>query len=140
MGSKNLKLNFAPVGLRGDTEIHVGFCPFDVDILASLRKEFGETHVFRTHREDDTIIDIPVVQAAEPLSDKTMELDLKETHCYWAALLNAALIRAFSGKREIARDYPVEVLGSARRNLIGHDKLPKFITTICPENHLRLRR
>ncbi|MBO6636879.1 MAG: hypothetical protein JJ920_08120 [Roseitalea sp.] len=127
MSSKNLRLNFAPVGLRGDTEIHVGFRPFEVDTLASLRKEYGETHVFRTHREDDTIIDIPVAQGAEPLSDKTMEVDLKETHWYWAALLNAALVRAFSGKREIARDYPVEVLGSAQRNLIGHEKLPNWV-------------
>lgn len=46
MGSKNLKLNFAPVGLRGDTEIRVGFRPFEVDILAAPRKEFGKTHVF----------------------------------------------------------------------------------------------
>ena len=127
MSGENLKLNFASVSLSGDTEIHVGFRPFESDILSSLRKEFGETHVFRTDRENDTIIDIPVAQGAEPLSDKTMEIDLQETHWHWAALLNAALIRTFSGKREIARDFPVEVLGSAQRNFISHGELPEWV-------------
>lgn len=127
MSGKNIKLNFAPVGLTGETIIRVGYRTFEKDILGELRKEFAETHVFRTDRQDDTIIDIPVVQGAEPLSDKVMEIDLQETHWHWAALLNAALLRAFSGKREIARDYPVEVLGSAQRNFISHDGLPGWV-------------
>ena len=127
MSGNNLRLNFAPVKITGETIIQVGYRSFEKDILSDLRREFAKTHVFRTDRQDDTIIDIPVVPDAEPLSDKVMELDLKETHWHWPSLMNAAIVRAFSGKREIARDHPVEVLGSAKRNFIGHDGLPAWV-------------
>ncbi len=127
MSGNNLRLNFAPVKITGETIIQVGYRSFEKDILSDLRREFAKTHVFRTDRQDDTIIDIPVVPGAEPLSDKVIELDLRETHWHWPSLMNAAIVRAFSGKREIARDYPVEVLGSAKRNFIGHDGLPAWV-------------
>ena len=82
---------------------------------------------FKRDVRNDTIIEIPVVAGAEPLSAKRMKIDLKEKWWYWAPLFNAALVRAFHGKREIARDYPIEVLGSAQRNYIRHQKLPEWV-------------
>ena len=91
------------------------------------RAEFGQTHVFKRDGKDDTIIEIPVAAGAEPLSDKSMEIDLKERRWYWGPLFNAALVRAFDGKREIARDYPVEILGSTKLNYISHERLPDWV-------------
>ncbi|HPE29933.1 MAG TPA: hypothetical protein PLV61_02000, partial [Parvularculaceae bacterium] len=54
-------------------------------------------------------------------------IDLHNEWRYWPALLNAALLRAFAGKREILRDYPVEVLGSEKRNFITHPDLPDWV-------------
>ena len=88
---------------------------------------FAQTHVFKRDGKDNRIIEIPVAAGAEPLSDKSMEVDLKENWWYWGPLLNAALVRAFHGKREIARDYPVEVLGSAKLNYIRHERLPEWV-------------
>ena len=77
--------------------------------------------------KDDKIVEIPVAAGAKPLSDKIMEIDLKENRWYWGALLNAALVRVFHGKREIARDYPVEILGTAKLNYIRHERLPDWV-------------
>ena len=123
----NLMLNFALVTLTGETTLNIGYRPYTKDRLHDLRAEFGQTHVFKRDGKNDTIIEIPVVTGAEPVSDKRMEIDLKETWWYWGPLLNAALVRVFDGKREIARDYPVEVLGSANRNYIGHERLPEWV-------------
>ena len=108
----SLMLNFAPVTLSGQTSLTVGYRPYEKDTLDDLRAEFPQTHVFKREGKENRIIEIPVAAAAEPLSDKRMEVDLKESWWYWAPLLNAALLRTFHGRREIARDYPVEVLGS----------------------------
>ena len=54
-------------------------------------------------------------------------MDLKESWWCWAPLLRAALVRAFHGKREIAGDYPLEILGSTQHNFINHEKLPDWI-------------
>ena len=127
MSTANLTLNLAPVTLTGETTLDIGYRPYAKDRLHSLRTEFGQTHVFKRDGKDDTIIEIPVVAGAEPVSDKRMEIDLKENRWYWGPLLNAALVRAFDGKREIARDYPVEILGSAKRNYIRHERLPEWV-------------
>ena len=123
----NLNLNFVPVEFEGNTVIDVGFRPYDSEVLKDLRRQFGNTHVFRREHEGDLILDIPVVQGAKPLSDKTMEIDLKQKYRLWSALLNAALVRAFYAKREIISDYPVQVLGSEKRNFIRSDKLPSWV-------------
>ena len=123
----NLMLNFAPVTLAGKTTLNVGYRPYEKDMLNDLRAEFAQTHVFKRDGKDNRIIEIPVSAGAEPLSDKSMEVDLKESWWYWGPLLNAALVRAFHGKRKIARDYPVEVLGSAELNYIRHKKLPEWV-------------
>ena len=120
-------MNFSPVALEGDTYLNVGYRQYDEDVLRDLRAEFGTTHVFKREWEDNTIVDIPVVEGAEPLADKISEIDLAQTHRYWAPLLNAALIRTFAGEREIARDYPVEILGSERRNYIQDEDLPEWV-------------
>ena len=127
MSISNLTINFALVTLTGETTLNIGYRPYAKDRLHELRAEFGQTHVFKRDGKDDTIIEIPVVAAAEPVSDKRMEIDLKENRRYWGPLLNAALVRAFDGKREIARDYPVEILGSIQRNYIGHERLPEWV-------------
>lgn len=123
----NLMLNFAPVTLSGETTLNVGYRPYEKDMLNDLRAEFAQTHVFKRDGKDNRIIEIPVVAGAEPLSDKCMEVDLKENWWYLGPLLNAALVRAFHDKREIARDYPVEVLGSAMLNYIQHERLPEWV-------------
>ena len=120
-------LNFAPVTLSVETTLNVGYRSYEKDTLNDLRAEFAQTHVFKRDGKDNRIIEIPVVAGAEPLSDKCMEVDLKENWRYWGLLLNAALVRAFHGKREIARDYPVEVLGSATLNYIRHERLPEWV-------------
>lgn len=127
MSVSNLTLNFAPVTLSGETTLNVGYRPYEKDRLNDLRSSFGQTHVFKRDARSNTIIDIPVVAGAEPLSANDMEIDLRQKWWYWAPLFNAALVRAFHDKREIARDYPVEVLGSAKRNYISHSKLPEWV-------------
>ena len=85
----NLMLNFALVTLTGETTLNIGYRPYTKDRLHDLRAEFGQTHVFKRDGKNDTIIEIPVVTGAEPVSDKRMEIDLKETWWYWGPLLNA---------------------------------------------------
>ena len=80
-------LNFAPVTLTGDTRLNVGYRPYTEDGLSELRAEHGPTHVFKRDSKNDTIIEIPVAAGAEPLSDKSMPIDLKESWWYWGPLL-----------------------------------------------------
>ena len=127
VSTSNLMLNFAPVTLSGETTLHVGYRPFEKGTLNDLRAEFAQTLVFKRDGKDNRFIEIPVAASAELLSDKSMEVNLKENWWYWAPLMNAALVRAFDGKREIACDYPVEVLGSAKLNYIRHEKLPEWV-------------
>ena len=127
MSISNLLLNFAPVTLTGKTILHVGYRPYSEDTLKDLRTEHGQTHVFKRDGKDDKIIEIPITEGAEPLSGKSMEIDLNGNLRYWGPLLNAALIRTFDGKREIARDYPVEILGNAKSSYIDHEKLPEWL-------------
>ena len=123
----NLLLNFAPITLSGKTRLNVGYRPYEEDTLNDLRTEFAQTHVFKRDGKDNRIIEIPVAPGAEPLSEKSMKVDLRMSWWYWGPLLNAALVRAFHGKREIASDYPVEVLGRAELNYIRHEKLPEWV-------------
>ena len=123
----NLNLNFTPIALKGNTVIDVGYRPYDKSLLEQLRKNYGQSHIFRCERNENTIVDIPVVQGAKPLSDKTFEIDLFDEFRFWPALLNAALVRAFDKKREILDDYPVQVLGSLQTNYIKAEKLPEWV-------------
>lgn len=123
----NLCLNFASVSLSGGTVIKVGYRKYSAELLQELRDKFHETHIFRWGRQDDTIVDIPVVSDVEPLGNKVQEIDLAVAHWLWAPLLNAALIRAFAGRREIRRDYPVQILGHKSQNLISHERLPAWV-------------
>ncbi|MYJ95822.1 MAG: hypothetical protein F4053_09630 [Proteobacteria bacterium] len=127
MSISNLMLNFAPVTLSGETILDVGYRRYDKDTLHELRAEFAQTHVFKRDSKNNRIIEIPVSAGAVPLSDKCMEVDIKENWWYWGLLLNAALIRTFHGKREIVRGYPVEVLGSVELNYIRHENLPEWV-------------
>ncbi len=127
MSTSNLTLNFSPVTLSGKTTLHIGYRAYDQESLNELRAEFGQTHVFKRDGKDDKIVEIPVAAGAEPLSNKFKEIDLKKARWYWGPLLNAALVRVFHGKREIARDYPVEILGTAKLNYIRHERLPNWV-------------
>ena len=127
MSISNLMLNFAPVTLSGTTTLTVGYRPYEKDTLNELRAEFAQTHVFKRDGKENKIIEIPVTPGAELLSGKSMEVDLQQHRRYWRPLLSAALVRAFHSKREIVSDYPVEVLGSAERNYIRHEKLPTWV-------------
>ena len=90
MSISNLMLNFVPVALSGTTTLNVGYRPYEKDMLNDLRAEFAQTHVFKRDGKDNRIIEIPIAAGAEPLSDKSMEVDLKESWWYWGPLLNAA--------------------------------------------------
>jgi len=123
----NLNLNFSPVTLKGETVIDADFWPYDDGLLRRLRNEYGQTHIFKRQNKDNTIVGISVVDGVESLSDKVMELDLSREYRFWPDLLNAALIRAFNGKREIISDYPVQILGSEKRNFIQYKNLPEWV-------------
>lgn len=127
MSISNLMLNFSPVTLSGKTALDVGYRPYERDSLIELRARFAQTHVLIRDGKANRIIEVPVVADAEPISSKTMEIELKENTRYWNLLLNAALVRTFHGKRDIARDYPVEILGSAKLNYIRHERLPNWV-------------
>ena len=127
MSNADLSLNFAPVTLKGDSLVNIGYRSFHAAELQELRSEFSGTHVFRRDGRDNTILDIPVVAGHEPLSDKVMEIDLAREFRLWPLLLDAALIRAFHTKREIVRDYPVQILGNEKLNLIKNPALPDWV-------------
>ena len=112
MSVSSLLLNFLPVALRGETRIFVGYRPYEQETLEELRQEFGQSHVFKRNYEDNTILEIPVITGAEPLSNTSAEEDLAKAPWLWKPLLNAALLRVFAGQREIVHDYPVSVLGN----------------------------
>jgi len=130
MSQQLLSLNFAPVSLTGESEISVGFRSYDEEVLRELRAEFSETHVFRRDWEMDAIIDIPITPGAEPLADKTSEIDLRDSPHMWASLLNAALLRSFHKRREIVSDYPVEVLGNPKGNFVQDDGLNGLVQVL----------
>ena len=43
--------------------------------------------------------------------DELIDVNIANAFWFWPALLTSALVRTFAGKREILRDYPVQVLG-----------------------------
>ena len=127
MSISHLALNFASVRLSGETTVVVGYRGYNKEQLDGLRGEFAETHVFKRDGRNETIVEIPVAEGAEPLSDKRMVIDLQDQYQLWRSLFSAALVRTFDGKREIARDYPVQILGSAEKNYIRHRRLPEWV-------------
>ncbi|XSC47617.1 argonaute/piwi family protein [Bradyrhizobium sp. RDT10] len=120
-------LNFAPMELRGDTEILVGQHPYSAETLRDLRAEFYETHVFQRLGADDMIVDIPIVRGALPVANVQERIDLKKMVGTWSSLLSAALLRTFAGQRDIRSAWPVSVLGNASRNLLQHPRLPAWV-------------
>lgn len=120
-------INFAPINLQGNTSIHVGRQPYDSDRLDELRREFRETHVFQRDGADDVIIDIPIIAGQNPIGNVQEEIDLTRQYNLLPALLSAALLRAFSGVRDIISDRPVSVLGAELRGLARHPDLPGWI-------------
>jgi hypothetical protein len=123
----NLYLNFVPVTLVGESVISAGCQPFDDVLLKQLRKDYSQTHIFKRNFRNNTIIDVPVATGANPVANNTIELNLSKERKFLPDLLKAALVRAFYGKREIIRDYPVQVLGSADRNFISSSDLPSWV-------------
>lgn len=120
-------LNFAPIELRGNTEILVGQQPYSAERLRDLRAEFYESHVFQRMGADEIIIDIPIVKGAEPLGNVQERIDLKNKVGIWSPLLSAALLRTFDGQRDIRSAWPVSILGNASRGLLQHPRLPPWL-------------
>lgn len=120
-----LTLNFAPLSMEGATVIQVGSQPYDSERLVDLRNEFRSTHVFR--RDRDTVLDIPIAKGAEPLGNLTQDVDLSKERKLWPALMQATLLGIFAGQRDIYSDYPVTVIGSAKKGLIQHPSLPNWM-------------
>ncbi|ASP34998.1 hypothetical protein [Labrenzia sp. VG12] len=118
-------INFAPLSVGGDTTALIGRQPYDDEHLRELRQEFSRTHVFR--RDQDTIIDIPIRDDREPLGNLREEIDLAKDRLMLPSLFSSALLRLFSGQRQILSDRPVSVLGDASRGMIGHSALPSWI-------------
>lgn len=122
-----LVINFAPVKMVGDTVMDVGYRPYEDGLIDRLRRDYCGTHIFRSDKRTNTIVDIPVVRGARPLSSKMMEIDLLDEKRFWAPLLSEALIRQFHGQREIFSGYPVCVLGSVDGNFVQSAELPSWI-------------
>ncbi len=123
----NYTINFAPIGLQGKTHVLIGRQPYQNERLEELRKEFWKTHVFRRERAEDVIIDIPITAGQGPLGSIQEEADLAKTPWLWPPLLSAALVRAFSGNRDILFEEPVAVIGAVQRGLVKHQDLPEWI-------------
>jgi len=122
---KQYTINFAPLSIEGKTVVTVGRQAFSPDRLAELRQEFSVTHVFR--RDQDTIIDIPITAGHGPIGNVQEELDLAKNNRLWPILFSAALVRHFSGARDILSDRPVSVLGDKSRGLVQHPELPEWM-------------
>lgn len=120
-------LNLAPVELSGETKILVGRQPYDRDRLIELRRDFRETHVFRRDGTDDVIVDVPVVEGQKPIGNIQESVDLTKEPKLWGPLLSAALLRAFTGVRDLYSDHPVSVVGSVTRGLVRHPQLPEWL-------------
>jgi hypothetical protein len=120
-------LNFAPISLEGDTKVLTGRQPYDPDRLAELRAEFGATHVFQRYSADEVIVDVPIVPGVKPIGNIQEETDLAQDRRMWPALLSAALVRSFSGARDLMSDRPVSVVGPVERGLLRHPELPEWI-------------
>lgn len=120
-----LRLNFAPLSVEGTTTVQVGSQPFDPERFAVLRSEFRSSHVFR--RDGEALLDIPVVDGVKPLGNVIQDVDLAKERKLWPALMRATLVRLFAGQRDIYSDYPVTVIGSAKRGLIQHEALPLWM-------------
>ncbi|WP_088347300.1 MULTISPECIES: hypothetical protein [Rhodomicrobium] len=123
----NYTINFAPIGIQGETQVLIGRQPYAKERLETLRREFHETHVFRRDGAENSIVDIPIVIGQSPLANIREEVDLAKTPALWPPLFSAALVRAFSGNRDILFDAPVTVIGAAQRGLVKHRDLPEWI-------------
>jgi hypothetical protein len=120
-------INFAPIEIKGDTTVLIGRQAYDRDRLDALRREFRETHVFRRDGADNVILDVPVIAGQKPIGNIQEELDLARYQKLWPPLLSAALLRAFSGVRDIISDRPVSVVGALARGLVRHPNLPQWM-------------
>lgn len=121
----NYSLNFASLSFEGKNKILIGRQPYDKEHLRELRKDFSHTHVFR--RDRDSIIDAPIETGATPLGNLQEEIDLSENGLLLPSLFSAAVIKAFSGLRDILEDRPVSILGDVSRGMIIHPSLPSWI-------------
>ncbi len=57
----------------------------------------------------------------------TERVDLKKMQGVWPGLVNAALLRAFDGQRDIQSTWPLTILGSPSRGLLRHPALPPWL-------------
>lgn len=121
------ELNFAPIGLTGETATLIGRQPYNLDRLNELKSEFADSHVFRRDGFNDSIIDIPIIAGRDPIGNIQEEVDLRYQHWLLPTLLSAALIRAFSGTRDILSDRPVAVVGATSKGLVRDVELPDWI-------------
>ena len=71
--------------------------------------------MFHRSGRDDVILDIPVVPGEKPIGSIHEEFDLAKDRRLWPALLAAALVRSFSGVRDLLSDRPVSVVGPKQR-------------------------
>ncbi len=127
-------LNFAPLSVRGNTKVLMGRQPYDADRLNDLRMKFRETHVFHRSGRDNLILDVPITAGGEPVGSIKEETDLAQDRRLWPALLAAALIRSFSGIRDLLSDRPVSVVGPEQRGFLRHPDLPEWLqrrTVLC---------
>ena len=122
---ESYSLNFASLSVEENEEILIGRQPYDKEHLQELRKDFSRTHVFR--RDHDTIIDVPIEVGAKPLGNLQEEIDLSKNNMLLPSLFAAALVRIFSGLRDIIDDRPVSILGTESNGTIIHPSLPKWI-------------
>lgn len=120
-------LNFAPLTLEGSAKVLIGQQPYDRDRLNDLRAEFRDTHVFHRDGKNNVIMDLPIVPGREPLGNIQEEADLATDRRLWPALLSTALVKSFSGVRDLLPGRTVSVVGAVQRGLLHHPDLPDWI-------------
>jgi|GEM_PF-5216356 len=118
-------VNFYPLSIEGKTSILVGQQSYNKKRLRDLQQKFSHTHILK--RNDDTIIDVPIKADSAPIRKLQKHIDLTQDRILLPSLFSAALMKIFSGSRDIVSDRPVTVLGGKSRSMISHTLLPGWI-------------
>jgi Piwi domain len=114
-------LNAAPVEVDPAVILKVGLQEFEADTLRRLRREHGETHVFRRDNQTNRIQSIAVAAGTEPLGESSEEHSAAEVPWLVAFLVTEGLRRFFRAhSRPILSYRPLRVMGRHH----DHDLFP----------------
>lgn len=136
----SLVLNVCPLSFA-DGDVTVGIVPYkDRDQLRELRRQHGQTHIFRRRRRPDDIppesdgdgteiVAVPIVVEASQIGDEFRTVKLQENLWMASALVQNALVNHIQGlQRKLIGYSPITFV--ANENLLAK-VLPSELT--CPE-------